>query len=587
VSWAPLAGSDPVPGDPAALRAAATRAVDVAEALSAAGGRVKAAQPGSPWTGLAAQRFAEERRALPTALDALARRCHQTAEALRAYAPRLEAAQELARQALWRARAAVDDIAAARRGIDAMRAHGRAAADAAARWNAANPDAPPRHPAPWTGPDWPARLVAAQAELEAARRLLRRAEADRDTAAASAAAALHAAAGGRALLDRLLGGVLGGLPPFLRQLVRSGGAAELSFVVTPDGLVLNTQEGWQWEALRLAGIDPASWDPSKGLDRIDAEAQAAWELYATLYEMNPDQFLWAGMAKLAGGTFYAGFQDINVLRRALEEGALTAEQVRELLRTWFPGLPGPALEPLLAAASGGAGVLAGELRFVEQTLLEMQRNIFDDLAWQHLAYTHGGMAAMRDLAARGEIGNVHLAAWRDIDSGDPDRIRAGNARLLRHEQEHIIGQDYDAIRDRSIVTWALTMGMSIIAESPVSGGRPFREVVPYTVGASISLPERIPIVPDQLIPDRVPFTDLPVPGGGGISIPGPGTVGVSVDLPLHNVSIFENRWEWIETDMVPAYLDLVDTGVAPGIIATPIEELAEDRRLVPLPYTPR
>jgi hypothetical protein len=587
MSWEPLAASDPIPGDPGAIQAAANGLVEIAEALATAGRRVVSADPGSPWTGLAAQRFDEQRGKLPRALDAVGRRCHGCADALRAYVPRLADAQATAREALVRARMADDDIAAARRGIEAMRAHARAAASDAARWSAANPDDPPRSPAPWTGPDWPARLVAAQAELAAARAQLARAEAARDAAAGQAAADLGRAQRSPDLVAGLWSGVSNLLPPFLRALLRGGGAPDqLSFVVTADGLVLNTREGWQWEALRLAGIDPSTWDPSLGLDRIDAEARAAWELYGTLYDENPEQFLWAGMAKLAGGTFYAGFQDINVLRRALERPGMTVERARELIREWFPHLPRPALGVLLEAAGRSLDGLVADLRFVETTFLRMQRNIFDDLAWQHIAYQQGGLAAMEALHGGGDLRQAHILAWRDIDTGDPARIEAGNARLLRHEQERIIGTDYDRIRDHSPITWALTMGMSVIAESPVPGGRPFRDVVPYRVEATVDIPDRIPLVPDRLVPDRIPGTGIRVPGGGGVYVGTPGQLSAGVDLPLHNVSIFDNRWRWIETDMVPAYLALLESGGAQPLIATPIEELAEGQRLVPLGYEP-
>ncbi|HEV2070774.1 MAG TPA: hypothetical protein VGR26_13355 [Acidimicrobiales bacterium] len=52
-------------------------------------------------------------------------------------------------------------------------------------------------------------------------------------------------------------------------------------------------------------------------------------------------------------------------------------------------------------------------------------------------------------------------------------------------------------------------GMSVLAESPIDGGRPFREVVPYEV--ELNTPGRIPVVPDQLVPDRIPFTDVRIP----------------------------------------------------------------------------
>ncbi len=202
---------------------------------------------------------------------------------------------------------------------------------------------------------------------------------------------------------------------------------------------------------------------------------------------------------------------------------MTADQVEEGRQRLARSLPDPLARRLIDLGAKDLGALAGELRYVETTFLKMQQNIFDDLAWQHVAYQRGGMAALGALHDRDSLKKVHLGAWREIDSRDAARVQRGNLRLLRYEQEKIIGDDYDAIRDHSEVTWLSTLGMSVVAESPIDGGRPFREVVPYDVKPTVNTP-RIPLVPDRLVPDRVPFTDVPVPGGGGVSIDTPDQV---------------------------------------------------------------
>ena len=55
----------------------------------------------------------------------------------------------------------------------------------------------------------------------------------------------------------------------------------------------------------------------------------------------------------------------------------------------------------------------------------MQKEIFDDLAWQHEAYMLGGAALMQDIHRRhpDEIDARTLVAWEDIASGDPDRVK--------------------------------------------------------------------------------------------------------------------------------------------------------------------
>ncbi|HEV2069931.1 MAG TPA: hypothetical protein VGR26_09070 [Acidimicrobiales bacterium] len=576
MGWEPLAASDPVPGDPAALRATAEHLELLGEASSAQAGRVKRIDPGECWVGLAAERFADHRDDVPPALESAATRCFDAAAALKRYAPRLEEAQELAAEALRRARAAQADMAEADQGIGAMARHEVATRRHAEEWNAARPDAPPHPPDPWSGPDWPALLAGAEADLEAAQRLLDEALELRDRAATTAVSDIEAARADD-LVDPWFTGGASWVQALFDWVRSSAGPGELSFVVTGAGLVLNTVESWQHEALRAAGIDPAAWDPARGLAANDASVQAAWELYARLYADNPDQFLWAGMAKLAGATFYAGFQDLHVLRRAIEDGAMTAEHLEQALGRLAPGLPEPLARRLVDLGANDLAALAGDLRFVETTFLEMQQNIFDDLAWQHVAYQEGGINALVALHDRGSLKKVHLGAWREIDSRDPARVQRGNLRLLRYEQDRIIGDDYDAIRNHSEVTWLLTLGMSVVAESPVDGGRPFREVVPYQV--ELNTPDRIPVVPDWLVPDRIPRTDVRVPGGKGVSIDTADQV--RIGLPINNVSIFEKRWQWIGGDMYPAWVRLAESGTAGDLVATPIEDLVAERRTIP------
>ncbi|MBW3651606.1 MAG: hypothetical protein KY458_13660, partial [Actinobacteria bacterium] len=260
---------------------------------------------------------------------------------------------------------------------------------------------------------------------------------------------------------------------------------------------------------------------------------------------------------------------------------MTAEQVEEALEKLYPGLPGPVVRQLVDAGGQGLAALAGELRYVENTFLKMQQNIFEDLAWQHVAYQQGGMEGLEALHADGAMRFDHIRAWRHIDAGDRAGVQRGNRALLRYEQQRTIGKDYDDIRNRSEVTWLLTLGMSVVAESPIDGGHPFREVVPYEVKPTVNTPDRLS-VPDRLVPDRIPFTDVRVPGGGGFSINTPDSVSVKLgEVPINNVSVFDKRWQWIREDMYPAWLRLVDSGDAGNVVATPLQDLAAERRIIP------
>ena len=95
----------------------------------------------------------------------------------------------------------------------------------------------------------------------------------------------------------------------------------------------------------------------------------------------------------------------------------------------------------------------------------------------------------------------------------------------------------------------------------------------------LNTPDRIPVVPDWLVPDRIPRTDVRVPGGKGVSIDTPDQI--RIGLPISNVSVFDKRWQWIESDMYPAWVDLAESGAAGDLVATPIEDLAAERRTIP------
>ena len=96
------------------------------------------------------------------------------------------------------------------------------------------------------------------------------------------------------------------------------------------------------------------------------------------------------------------------------------------------------------------------------------------------------------------------------------------------------------------------------------------------------------VVPDWAVPDRIPGTEVRVPGGGGIYVDTTDEVAIHViDLPINNVSVFDQRWQWIEQDMYPAWLRLHETGASAPLVATPIDDLAAGQRNIPdwlLPY---
>jgi hypothetical protein len=242
---------------------------------------------------------------------------------------------------------------------------------------------------------------------------------------------------------------------------------------------------WLKRALEKANLDLDSWQPGKGFAANLVNVQNVYKYYMRLFN-NPsthvrgdETLLWAGMAKLAGGVVYRGLRQ--------------SQQVLSVAETDY-GLGG--LEPPSARKA-----VATYVTVVQVILLQMQKEIFLDLAWQHQAYVEGGLPALEYAYARGE--NVPIEAWRDIASGNRVRVELGNEALLRREQETILPPFYKMIGDLPDMSVIPNVTSWFFAESPIPGGRKFRDVVP-----------------------------------GG------------------DVTQFRDRWLWITSDMLPAYLRL-------------------------------
>lgn len=393
--------------------------------------------------------------------------------------------------------------------------------------------------------------------------------------------------GDETLLDRLLSFLddldLGLDPKKREEIERRAERDDISFVEArariaaerlngtlpnPDGLTqeqlaLEVQFSYRQLAYEEAGIE--NWNPILGLAENDWNAQAAWDYYAEMHERNPEQFVWAGMAHLVGPSFYAGFQDVHVLRTALENNEITLDQFYAYVDDALLVGGGPGAWATQQGAERLLGVespseLADELLFVETTFLDMQKQIFDDMVWQHELFEDYGLDTLL-LAVDGATPELRpnerqrlRDAWSLIEDG---RAEDGNAMLLFHEQNVTIQDDYSEIWDRSGTTQAMITFMSVIAQSPIEGhGGFFDEVI---IGPS----HDVPFFFDFVTPD-----------------------------PTANVANFEDRWEWIEGGMLPQYLDNLETSnpVQVAALAAPVSESSQELRFVPnfgpLSYTP-
>lgn len=301
-----------------------------------------------------------------------------------------------------------------------------------------------------------------------------------------------------------------------------------------------TAADYQKQLCDQLALDCANWDTSRGLSCNDARIQKVYAYYQHLFDGNSN-LQWAGMAKLAGGTVYGGMQDLHVLR------GMTKSQRLRWLASNVSGLPKPLADALADAAGN-------QFDFYENQLVTMQKQIFLDLGWQHAAYQEGGIGEMRRLASTGELTPQLESAWEDIDSGDPDRVKRGNTVLLRREQHDILQKYYDQMKAHQPLGEAVTYLIGLTAQSPVPGGKPFRDVVNEV--------------------------HLPL----GITLHAP--------LPTGNVATFNSRWKWITEDMLPKYQELLakDPQSIKNEIDRPLADRAKQYRTVPnwlVPYNPK
>jgi hypothetical protein len=272
---------------------------------------------------------------------------------------------------------------------------------------------------------------------------------------------------------------------------------------------VQSRQTWTNKALATAGITAGEWQPTAGFRKNKEIFQKVYRYYMSLY-LADNRLKWAAMAKLAGGEVFRGFRDRIVPAEKL------GEDLADLPRTG-----GITVGDVFGAAFKA---YAGSLDII---LMQMQEAIFKDLAWQHQAYREGGIKALAAAKARGELTDELFAAWQDIDSGDRDRVNAGNVALLKREQLHVLqgggtGGFYGRIQDIPDSD-VIPKTMSEEARSPIPKGRPFKEVVP-----------------------------------GG------------------DITVFKDRWTWLLKDMIPAFQQL-DDATLQALVQKSLDELADHR----------
>jgi len=160
---------------------------------------------------------------------------------------------------------------------------------------------------------------------------------------------------------------------------------------------------------RAFGDMGETWLPALGFAPNRARIVQLYDYYRDTFNARPVHFLWAGLGRMAGGAVLGGLDYL-------------------------------------------AGMPFGDPTPITQTMVEIGKAIFDDLAWLHEAFIDDPVAAIA-LAAAWDLTRSARRSYAEaltlIGSGDPAAISVGNRALLEIEQYSIIQPLYDRLRPPS------------------------------------------------------------------------------------------------------------------------------------------
>lgn len=310
------------------------------------------------------------------------------------------------------------------------------------------------------------------------------------------------------------------------------------------------QQYWLVEATNRAGIDLRSWDPRAGVQTNRDNLIRSYRLYEDL-QLTHRELQWAGMAGQVGADFGGGLLDFELLGDIYGLPGIS-ESARGVIAA-VEQTAGPQALALLprglhALAEAGPRITPQDLDYIVGVILVMQKNIFSDLMPMHIAYVTGGFPAVAEFEAAGLIDAQIAQAWRDIASGDRDRVASGNAALLRREQDWAIGDQWDQVR-----AYKGSIG----------------EAVTYLSGA-VGSPSVAGVVPPRAFrPIQVPFTMA----DGRPAL-------LTLPLPHWNWSVLDERWDYITTELLPKYKYQVEHNwpALEAVLRTPYEVQLETHR---------
>lgn len=228
--------------------------------------------------------------------------------------------------------------------------------------------------------------------------------------------------------------------------------------------------------------------------------KAITQRYADLYLLEPKRFKWAGLAAFASREVGARLEQMKEMSDALSN--FRSEVTKKQCQTfrdifWEMNSPFQALY-----------IAAQPWSLADFTALFAAGNqlVYEDVGWMHEAYLDGGIPRVINLI-KGDhfldepIKTDLINAWNDIDNGD---VWKGSEALLKYEQQRLQSRIYNEKRDQ----WGrLTQAFGL--------KEPF---------------------------ENTPFLDP------------------TSNPPRDNIAVFEQRWAWLQTNVLPKWKCLDSQG---------------------------
>ncbi|MFI7665412.1 hypothetical protein [Nocardia sp. NPDC049526] len=294
--------------------------------------------------------------------------------------------------------------------------------------------------------------------------------------------------------------------------------------VAPQRYATLLHQYWLVVSTRNADIDLAAWDPALG---VRANQRTFSQVYVNYFRLanQHQEYWWAGLAGIAGGSFASGFFDLSDVGLVLDVPGIhqLGDAVADLLRGTPPELVAEVPADIRLLATEGSRLSAEDVAWYQTRLMIMQKHIFSDLVPMHEAYAALGMAGIDEMYAAGVIDADIRTAWQSIDSHTRDGYVDALIRMTDREQNRVIADQWDATSaGRGAMGRVMTYVSTVAGKPAVPGVRAPGVFAPATVSADIA--------------GR--------------------TVSLRTPLPDFNWADRDTRWAYITGDLVLRHIDL-------------------------------